>query len=109
MTKHIITAQVYVHQNDTPIEVDDYKAINAWMNGHGAFVTLDGALMYIPYEAVTLMILERSTEEVEAPEDPLCQPVVCETTEPCDPVTPDDPDDNGGDPPDVDNGGDDTP
>ena len=105
MTKHIITAQVYIHQSDTPIETTDYTAINAWMNGHGAVIDVDGALMYIPYEAVTLMILERSTEEVEAPEDPLCQPVTCETTEPCDPPE----DDNEDDPPDDDNGGDDTP
>ena len=96
MTKYTISAQVYVHQNDTPIEVDDYKAINAWMNGHGAFVDLDGALMYIPYEAVTLMILTRDSEEVEAPEDPLCQPVSCEETASCDDTSDKDDDDEQG-------------
>lgn len=76
MTKQYIFALVYVHQNDTPFEVDDYEAINAWMNGHGAFVDLEGTLMYIPYEAVTLMTISHSTDEVDPPEDPLCQPEV---------------------------------
>lgn len=105
MTKHIITADVYIHQSENDIAVDDYKALNAWMNGHGAFVDLDGTLMYIPYESITMIVLFRESEEVEAPEDPLCQPVTCETTEPCDPPE----DDNEDDPPDDDNGGDDTP
>lgn len=107
MTKYTIVADVSIHQQESPIGINDYKAINALMNGHGAFIEVEGsdALVYIPYEAVTLMTIHRSTEEVEAPEDPLCQPVTCETTEPCDP--PDD--DNEDDPPDDDNGGDETP
>ena len=109
MTKITISAQVYVHGYDTPFETDDYKAINAWMHGQDAYVEIENELCFVPYEAVMMMVLQREVETVEPVEDPLCQPVVCETTEPCDPVIPDDPDDNGGDPPDDDNGGDDTP
>lgn len=83
MTKYLTTTTIYVHGNDTPVELED---TTTYAGGSAAAAMIktrrdvhvkdgDGVEIYIPFHAIMTATFEHSTETVEDPEDAFCAEV----------------------------------
>lgn len=76
MTKPTIELEIMVHGLDTAIEITDSDiaggVLAAAQAGKNLYFPTDGGATFIPFHAISIIAVNRSTETVEDPVDELC-------------------------------------